>query len=131
MIGSIFGCSICHNDNGVLNMSRLNRYLLEILRTFGDTHIYPALYCDAIYQLINTIINRYSNPNGREQVVNFSMAVQRIFIEHLFSDLKKRGDTFVSTVSYNYRWRRGLSTTDSLFMCFVAKLSHLHTFVTQ
>ena len=48
MIGSIFGYSICHNDNGVLNISGLDRYLLEILQTFGETCIYPALYCDEI-----------------------------------------------------------------------------------
>ena len=48
MIGSIFGCLICHNDKEVLNMSRLNRYLLEILQPFRKTLIYHALYCDAI-----------------------------------------------------------------------------------
>ena len=66
MIGSIFGCSIRHNDNGVLNMSGLNDYLQDILEPMGDTFVYPAIYCDAIYQLAETIINRYANPNGLE-----------------------------------------------------------------
>ena len=47
MIGSIFGCSICHNDNGVLNMSNLSDSLLSILTPIGE-FIYPSLYPDAI-----------------------------------------------------------------------------------
>ena len=43
MIGSIFGCSIRHNDKGGLNMYGLNRYLLEILQTFRETCMYPSL----------------------------------------------------------------------------------------
>ena len=70
-------------------MSGLNDYLQDILEPMGDTFVYPAIYCDAIYQLAETIINRYANPNGLEQIINFKMAVQRIFIEHQFSDVKK------------------------------------------
>ena len=45
-------------------------------------------------QLADTIINRYANPNGIEQIINFKMAVQRIFIEHMFSDVKKSFQIF-------------------------------------
>ena len=94
MIGSIFGCYIRQNYNGVLNMSALNDYLQDILEPMGDTFLYPAIYCYVIYQLAETIINRYSNLNGIEKIINFKMAVQRIFIEHMFSDVKKSFQIF-------------------------------------
>ena len=89
MIGSIFVWSIRHNDNGALNMSCISYYLQDILEPMGGTFVYLEIYCDAIYHLSETIINRYDNPNGIKQIINFKMAFQIIFIEHMFSDVKK------------------------------------------
>ena len=94
MIGSFFGCSIQHNTNGVLNMSSLNDYLQDILEPMGDTFVYPPLYCNAIYQLVETIINRYTNPNGIEQIINFKMAVQRILLNRWFLMSRKHSKSF-------------------------------------
>ncbi len=59
----VFGSSISHNDLGVLNMSRLTRYLEDIL--FPDYAmpggLLPALYGDAIFMNVNysTILAKY------------------------------------------------------------------------
>ena len=68
-------------------MLGLNRYLLEILQTFGETCIYPALYCDAIYQLTKTIINRYSQPNRHR--LWFFVWLHREFSSNTYFLIKK------------------------------------------
>ena len=60
-IGSIYMSSIRHNDNRLVNLSVLNEYLMSILDPIFQ-YIYPALYCDAIYGLLSTLVCRYQNP---------------------------------------------------------------------
>ena len=77
IIRSIFGCSKWHNDNGVLNMSGLCTYLMNILTPMISiifSVIYPAFYGDAIYQVTPTIIFRHTNPDHSEQLVDISMS---------------------------------------------------------
>jgi len=55
MVAGVFGSSSSHNDLGVLNLSRLQEYLEEILfpdhLMLGD--VLPTLYGDAIFQNAN------------------------------------------------------------------------------
>jgi hypothetical protein len=62
MIGGVFGAAGSHNDVGVLNFSRLIKYLEQLL--FPDfamaSGILPALFGVSIFQNVNhsTIIAR-------------------------------------------------------------------------
>ena len=52
MISSIFGCSIWHNNNGILNMSDICSYLMNIITpmiSMISSLIFTALYGDDIY----------------------------------------------------------------------------------
>jgi hypothetical protein len=57
MIGCIYICSLRQNDNGVLNLSGLNEYLIELLQPLywrGQLPVYPAVYGDAIFTSLAT-----------------------------------------------------------------------------
>ena len=73
MIGSIFICSLRHNDNGVQNLSGLNDYLVSILSPLyqnGNNSVYPALYGDGIFATLATIMRPYPSPNHEQKIVN-------------------------------------------------------------
>jgi hypothetical protein len=55
MIAGVYGTSASHNDVGILNLSRLQEYLEEILfpEHIMAGGLYPALYGDAIFQNVN------------------------------------------------------------------------------
>ena len=87
MIGSIFVCSLRHNDNGVQNLSGLNEYLVRMLRPLyqrAGNLIYPALYGDAIFTPLATIVRPYTNPNHEQLIVNTRFSSLREDIEHKF-----------------------------------------------
>jgi hypothetical protein len=96
MVAGVFGASASHNDVGVLNLSRLQEYLEEIL--FPD-HVMaggllPVLYSDAIFQHINhtTIIARYDLIGMQQEMdflrrLNFRMSGIRQSIEHMYGQL--------------------------------------------
>ena len=90
MIGSIFICSLRHNDNGVQNLSGLNDYLVSLLNPLyqnGNNSVYPALYGDGIFATLATIMRPYPAPNHEQKIVNTRFASIREDIEHKFSQL--------------------------------------------
>ena len=90
MIGSIFICSLRHNDNGVLNLSGLNEYLIQILDPLysnGNQAVYPPVYGDSIFTPVATVTRPYLNPNHEQKIVNTRMSSLREDIEHKFSDV--------------------------------------------
>ncbi len=46
--GAVFGSRLSDNDNGVLNMSGLSDYLIQILDPLPTIGLYPSIYGDAI-----------------------------------------------------------------------------------
>ncbi len=52
IVGSIFITEIQQNDNGILNMSGLNKYLCWLLSGNFICKLLPCLYCDGIFAII-------------------------------------------------------------------------------
>jgi hypothetical protein len=118
MIGSAYIASMRHNDNGLLNMSGLNDYLVSILGGLrvGQTQRYPALYGDGIFSRLATIVPRYRNPTEEEERKNFRMSALRIFIEHLF---RIHDSLFQAVHEYRrLRFRNGEHTYKHTLMSF-------------
>jgi len=63
MWGSVWGASMAHNDNGILNQSGLVPYLEDILTTNEDGY-YPTLIGDAIYPQDRTVLWTTKVPRG-------------------------------------------------------------------
>ena len=90
MIGSIFICSLRHNDNGVVNLSGLNDYLVSILDPIyqvGGNLVYPAVYGDGIFSTLATIIKPYASPNDEQKIINTRFSSLREDIEHKFAQV--------------------------------------------
>ena len=90
MIGSIYICSLRHNDNGVQNLSGLNDYLVSLLNPIYQQNgngVYPAVYGDGIFATLATIMRPFPNPNHYQKIVNTRMASIREDIEHKFAQL--------------------------------------------
>jgi hypothetical protein len=96
MIAGVFGASASHNDVGVLNLSRIQDYLEDVLvpNYVMEGGILPALYGDAIFQHLNhaTIIARYDLIGTIEEIeflrrLNFRMSGIRQSIEHMYGQL--------------------------------------------
>jgi len=96
MIAGVFGASASHNDIGVLNLSRIQDYLEDVLvpNYVMAGGILPALYGDAIFQHLNhaTIITRYDLIGTIEEIeflrrLNFWMSGIRQSIEHMYGQL--------------------------------------------
>lgn len=90
MIGSIFICSLRHNDNGVQNLSGLNDYLVSILDPLyqvGGNLVYPAVYGDGIFATLACIVKPYQSPNHYQKIVNTRFSSLREDIEHKFAQV--------------------------------------------
>jgi hypothetical protein len=90
MIGSIYICSLRHNDNGVLNLSGLNDYLMQLLTPLywnSTLPVYPAVYGDAIFTSLATVTKPYPSPNLEQRIINTRMSSLREDIEHKFSQV--------------------------------------------
>jgi hypothetical protein len=96
MVAGVFGTSASHNDLGVLNLSRLQQNLEEIL--FPDHlmpgDVLPALYGVVIFQNANhtTIIARFDLIGNQQEMdflrrLNFRMPGVRQSIEHMYGQL--------------------------------------------
>ena len=86
MIGSVFGASIRHNDNGMIHLSGLAYYLMSLLTPLPPFGNYPALYGDAIFAVYACIVSRvYRNPSDLQKKIDKRLAPQRVCIENLFS----------------------------------------------
>ena len=90
MIGSIFICSLRHNDNGVQNLSGLNDYLVSLVDPIyhqNGNPVYPAVYGDGIFATLATIMRPFPNPNHHQKIVNTRFASIREDIEHKFCQI--------------------------------------------
>lgn len=101
IIGSVFITELRQNDNGVQNISGLNDYLCELLQDTvledgddGDDNLLPALYCDGIFAVLETILPRFTNPTAELHQLNMRMASARQIIEHVFGDHRTRFKLF-------------------------------------
>ncbi len=86
IVGSIFITEIRYNDNGILNVSRLNDYLCWLLSGNFIRGLLPCLYCDGIFAVHPTILPRYVNPTPEQAYLNLKFASERQCIEHVFGD---------------------------------------------
>ena len=94
IIGAVYIAEIRQNDNGVLNMSGLNDYLVELLHGIFINGLFPCLYCDGIFILLACILPRFTNPTPVQHLLNMRLASLRECIEHLFADHKMRFKIF-------------------------------------
>ena len=81
LTGSVFGSSLSTNDNGVINMSGISSYLLNILQIILELGLYPSLYGDAIMPLTPTIQSYVRNPTVVEDIWNRRMSLACMCIE--------------------------------------------------
>ena len=118
MIGSIFICSLRHNDNGVQNLSGLNDYLMSVLQPLyynNDIPVYPAVYGDAIFVPLTTIIRPYTNPNPEQMIINIRFSSMREDIEHKFSQIFNLYQ--VLRCSWRHRLFHNAEHVRKLFFC--------------
>jgi hypothetical protein len=90
MIASIYICSLRHKNNGVLNLSGLNDYLVLLLDPIyyeGPNPVFPALYGDGIFSTFAAVVKPYPNPNHEQKIVNTCFSSLREDIEHKFSQV--------------------------------------------
>ncbi len=90
----MFITEIWQNDSRVLNMSRLNDYLVGLLSGYLLGQLLPCLYCNGIFANLATILLRYMNPTPEERLLNLKVASQRQCIEHVFGDHRTRYKLF-------------------------------------
>jgi hypothetical protein len=120
IIGSVFITEIRQNDSGVLNMSRLNDYLVGLLSGNLVGQFLPCLYCDGIFANHTTILPRFTNPTPEERLLNLKLASQRQCIEHVFGD--HRGSAliffqFLTTFVYSTKVSRCAGNVYYHFVC--------------
>ena len=94
MIGSVYIASLAHNDRGLVNLSGLGDYLVELLggQRIGNPNNWklPCLYGDSIFQSLECILPRYNRTMLRHlndiyyEQLNERMSRLRIAIEHAF-----------------------------------------------
>jgi hypothetical protein len=91
MWGSVWSCSMKHNDLGALNMSGLAEYLLEVLPSVereDGGKINMAIYGDSIFRPSLTILRKIANPkNKEEKLLNRRLNRCRTSIEMLYGEL--------------------------------------------
>ena len=79
MIGSVYVSFFHVSDPGLLNMSNLNSYLINLSK---ENNIslpsingeLPAIYEDGIFPMLPTILPRFSNPTVNESRTNTRLA---------------------------------------------------------
>ena len=94
IIGSVYITELRQNDNGTLNISGLNNYLVQLLRGFLVDGLFPALFCDGIFAVLATIVPRFRNPSPELQLLNQRLNGMREIIEHIFADHRNRFPLF-------------------------------------
>jgi hypothetical protein len=94
IIGSVFITELRQNDSGLLNISGLNDYLVDLLSENLIGQLLPCLYCDGIFANLATILLRYTNPTLEERLLNLKSTSQRQCIEHVFGDHRNQFKLF-------------------------------------
>ena len=88
MWGSVWVCALKHNDLGVLNMSGLCEYLMDVLpmiKDEDDNDIHLAVYGDSIFKPSNVILRRIEEPKTEvEKLLNSQMNSCRTSVEMNF-----------------------------------------------
>ena len=97
IIGSAFIAKQRQNDNGTQILSGLNDYLLVLLAGCLIGGLFPALYCDGIFAVLNCILPRFRNPSEVLKLLNMCLASLRVCIEHVLGDHTNRFKIFVSS----------------------------------
>jgi hypothetical protein len=82
-IGYVFITDLRQNNNGVLNISGLNDYLVELLAGRFVGGLFSCLYCDGIFQVLAAILPRFVNPTAVLHLLNVHLASLRECIEHV------------------------------------------------
>jgi hypothetical protein len=81
LTGAVFGASLSTNDNGMINLSGISDYLLQLLNPMHSHGLFPSLFGDSIMQL-TPVIQSYSRiQNGRNTVWRKRMSSARMCIE--------------------------------------------------
>ncbi len=86
IVGSIFITELCHNDNGILNMSGLNDYVCWLLSGHFIHDPLHCLYCNGVFAIHPTILPRFVNPTPAQVYLNLKFSLKRQCIKHVFGD---------------------------------------------
>ena len=82
LFGSVFGASLRQNDIGVVNISGLDDYLMDLLQMIPGTQSLPALYGDDIFVQTAVILRSIPNPDDDVKAkINWRMKSVRQSIE--------------------------------------------------
>jgi hypothetical protein len=81
LTGAVFGASLSTNDNGMINLSGISDYLLQLLNPMHSHGLFPTLFGDSIMQLTPVIQSYCRIQNGRNTVWRKRMASSRMCIE--------------------------------------------------
>ena len=116
MWGSIWVCALKHNDLGVLNMSGLCEYLLDVLpkvKDDNDNDVHMVIYGDSIFKPSLVILRRIENAETEvEKLLNTRMNSCRTSVEMMFGEIfslfKILGDKKKIKILKNGRYMRKL-----------------------
>lgn len=117
IIGSVFVAELRQNDNGMLNMSNLNQYLMWLLSGNFIRNLFPCLYCDGIFALLDTILPRFTNPTPAQQLLNLKLASPRQSIEHVLGDHRNHFKLF-TVHSYLRLFNYGVKVRQQCLLSF-------------
>ena len=124
MVGSVFGAALAQNDNGVINLSGLVYYLMQLLEPMPAHNLYPSLFGDSITQL-SPVTQSYAivdSPRNRVWKHRLSSARQSIELDYglLFNNfrivIKEYDHTMLQT---------GEHTFHMAIVCFLLKNCHV------
>ena len=132
MIGSVFIASLRHNDNGMLNMSGLNSYLISLLRELVLINgQFPALYGDGIFQILATILPRFRLQRALTadelaffKFLNRRYSSLRQCIEHIFGQHRNICGIFDSRTRFSLFLQREHAVRFILMSYFVLNSYH-------
>ena len=132
MTGSVSIAFLRHNDNGMLNMSGLNSYLISLLRELvliNDQ--FPALYGDGIFQILATILPRFrlqraltADEMAFFKFLNRRYSSLRQCIEHIFGQHRNICGIFDSRTCFSLFVQRDHVVKFALMSNFVLDSYH-------
>jgi hypothetical protein len=89
IIGGVHISEMRQNDNGVLNISGLSDYLVELLGNIRVGGLFPCLYGDSIFKVLPTLIPRQRSPCPlAARRVTVRLSTLRQLCEHVNADFK-------------------------------------------
>ena len=129
MWANVWGSSMRHNDKGVLNMSGLTDFLIDLFAANNmqlPGGAFPSMYADTIYENTLVVTRRIEDPaNEMEDLLNLRMNACRQVIEHWFGDLFQLFDLLNRKKKFRI-YRKGKEMYAIVLVCFFySKLLHL------